>query len=99
MYARRRKRGLCVFPGYKWCGPGCSGPGAPINDVDACCYKHDKCLSSGRSRCYCDRAFLSCLYPKINRQTDKGRKAATMYKYMQIQTIFTCGIERDNRRY
>ena len=47
---------LSIFPGYKWCGPGCSGPRAPINDVDACCQRHDRCLSKGISPCQCDQA-------------------------------------------
>ncbi|MGJ7923080.1 phospholipase [Neobacillus sp. LXY-4] len=94
MSMQRRNRGLCLFPGYRWCGPGCSGPGAPINDVDACCYRHDRCLRMGRSRCECDREFLHCLKPKVNYHTDKGRKAAIMYGYMKFQTLFSCNNER-----
>ncbi|WP_209122728.1 phospholipase [Alkalihalobacillus sp. BA299] len=94
MPSRKRGFGLCIFPGYKWCGPGCSGPGAPINDVDECCQRHDQCLSAGRSRCECDRKFLHCLRPKVNNYSDKGRKAAIMYEYMKFQTLFTCGFSR-----
>lgn len=90
MSSHNRNRGFCVFPGYNWCGPGCSGPGAPINDVDSCCYKHDKCLRSGRSRCQCDQDFLYCLKPKVNHCTEKGKKAALMYGFMKFQTKFTC---------
>ena len=32
---RNRLLGFCIFPGYNWCGPGCSGPDDPANDVDA----------------------------------------------------------------
>ncbi|WP_427127089.1 hypothetical protein ACQCPQ_10490 [Priestia megaterium] len=39
----KRKATPCLFPGYKWCGPGCSGPGCPVNDVDCCCKYHDLC--------------------------------------------------------
>jgi hypothetical protein len=90
--SQRRKRGLrfCVFPGYKWCGPGCSGPGAPINDVDATCKSHDECYSRGRNPCECDREFLRQLRPKINVYTQKGRHARTLYNYMRFQTKFTC---------
>ncbi|MEH7120856.1 phospholipase [Neobacillus vireti] len=88
---RRSPFSLCIFPGYKWCGPGCSGPGAPINDVDACCQKHDYCLDRGLSSCECDTQFMECLRPKINRYTEKGRKAALMYDFMKIRTSFTCG--------
>ncbi|WP_174616227.1 phospholipase [Virgibacillus ihumii] len=89
-------RGLRIFPGYRWCGPGCSGPGAPINDVDACCKAHDKCYRSSRSKCRCDRAFLDCLQPKVNGNTRKGRQAAAMYNYMKLQQLFTCAGRRRN---
>jgi|SRR3954447_11974382 hypothetical protein len=81
--------GVCLFPEYKWCGPGCSGPGTPINDVDACCQSHDKCLKFN-SQCYCDKKFRKCLRPKVNLSSEKGRVAALMYTYMSFQTIFTC---------
>lgn len=85
-----KKLRFCIFPGYNWCGPGCSGPGEPVNDVDACCKKHDQCLKSGRSQCECDQQFLKCISSKVNYHTDKGRKAALMYTYMKLQTLFTC---------
>jgi hypothetical protein len=88
------KKGLCLFPGYRWCGPGCSGPGAPVNDVDACCKGHDDCLQSGRSRCYCDKKFMNCLRPKVN-LTDKGIAAGIMYTYIKLQVDARC---RDRRR-
>lgn len=92
-----RNCGFCLFPGYRWCGPGCSGPGAPINDVDACCKRHDRCLRMGRSRCECDQEFLRCLRPKIDLNTEKGRKAALMYGFMKFQTKFNCNCS--SRRY
>ncbi|MCM3726419.1 phospholipase [Neobacillus cucumis] len=88
---RRSPFSICIFPGYKWCGPGCSGPGAPINDVDACCQKHDYCLSRGLSSCQCDTQFMECLRPKMNPNTEKGRKAALMYDFMKVRTAFNCG--------
>ncbi|WP_223589269.1 phospholipase [Neobacillus bataviensis] len=90
----RSRSGLfsfCIFPGYRWCGPGCSGPGDPINDVDACCQKHDQCLNKGISPCQCDKEFMECLHNKRNRETDKGRKAALMYDFMKVRSAFTCG--------
>ncbi|MGX6444949.1 phospholipase [Neobacillus sp. K501] len=81
---------FCIFPGYRWCGPGCSGPGAPVNDVDACCYKHDRCLKRGIPSCYCDEQFLECLRPKINARTQKGRQAKLMYNVIKLKTAFTC---------
>ncbi|MCK1997546.1 phospholipase [Psychrobacillus psychrodurans] len=81
---------FCVFPGYNWCGPGCSGPGAPINDVDTACKAHDDCYRRGNNRCECDREFLRRLHPKINNNTQKGRHARTLYNYMKLQTTFTC---------
>lgn len=79
-----READLAESPGYegipcvygKWCGPGCSGPGAPIDDVDACCQAHDLCYGRrGYSSCSCDRDLLNCIAPKRNIRTPKGRAA------------------------
>ncbi|WP_348029845.1 phospholipase [Aciduricibacillus chroicocephali] len=81
--------GSCIFPGYKWCGPNCSGPGAPINDVDNCCMKHDLCLLEGKhSRYECDLMFMECLEPKVNYHTLKGRQAGLMYRFFKLKTSF-----------
>ncbi|MDQ0200453.1 phospholipase [Neobacillus ginsengisoli] len=88
---RRKSIPICIFPGYRWCGPGCSGPGAPINDVDACCQMHDLCLSRGNAPCSCDYEFMECLRRKMNPQTQKGRNAALMYRFMKMKTSITCG--------
>ncbi|MBM7715242.1 hypothetical protein JOC94_002229 [Bacillus thermophilus] len=89
--AMRRSRGLCIFPGYNWCGPGCSGPGAPVNDVDACCMRHDYCLQNNIHPCICDDEFMHCLKPKIEPYTQKGRASALMYNFMRLKTAFFCG--------
>jgi hypothetical protein len=48
-----------------WCGPGCSGPGAPIDAVDACCKAHDQCYGRrGYFACSCDRELVRCLASK-----------------------------------
>lgn len=50
-----------------WCGPGCSGPSAPITKVDACCQKHDKCYGSRVwGACSCDKEIRECLAPLLN---------------------------------
>lgn len=85
---------FCVLPGYNWCGPGCSGPDAPVNDVDAACKTHDECYRNGRSPCECDREFIQLLQTKINGFTEEGRHARMLYHYMKIQTIFTCNSYR-----
>jgi hypothetical protein len=84
---------FCLFPGYKWCGPGCSGPGKPINRVDAACQAHDYCYEYYGERCYCDRKFMHHLRPLINYETDEGRHAEIIYNYMKLQTFFTCGFK------
>ncbi|PIC63453.1 phospholipase [Sporosarcina sp. P13] len=88
----QRNRGprFCIFPGYNWCGPGCNGPGPPVNDVDAACRAHDICYRTGRSRCECDCEFMDRLYSEINPYTQEGRHARTLYNYMRIQSRFTC---------
>ncbi|MER2089353.1 MAG: phospholipase, partial [Sporosarcina sp.] len=42
---------FCILPGYNWCGPGCNGPGDPINDLDAACKAHDICYRMGKNAC------------------------------------------------
>ena len=93
----KRNKGFhfCVLPGYNWCGPGCNGPGPPINDIDEACRAHDICYLMGRSRCACDRELLDRLYPKINSHTEKGRHARLLYNYMKLQSHVTCGFFRN----
>ncbi|MDX8366780.1 phospholipase [Cytobacillus sp. IB215665] len=73
----------CLFPGYRWCGPGCSGPGAPINDVDAACKAHDECYRIYGRTYECDLMFVRQLRPKVNPYTEKGRHAQLMYNFMK----------------
>ncbi|WP_404450545.1 phospholipase [Virgibacillus necropolis] len=82
---------FCIFPGYNWCGPGCSGPGAPINKVDAACKAHDECYRWHDSRCECDKEFLRRLHACRNPHTREGRQANVIYNYMKAQSFFTCG--------
>ncbi|MGE5627797.1 MAG: hypothetical protein ACM3X7_06735 [Solirubrobacterales bacterium] len=54
----------CIYG--NWCGPGCSGPGAPISPVDTCCKAHDNCYASrGYFACSCDSNLLYCLWPYV----------------------------------
>lgn len=94
MKDRKGKIGICIFPGYNWCGPGCSGPGAPINDVDAACKQHDECYRKTGDYCECDRIFLEQLKSKINPHTQKGRQARVIYHYMKIQSSINCAFRR-----
>ncbi|SDI40432.1 coat protein VP1 [Alteribacillus persepolensis] len=88
---RRRFPGFCVFPGYNWCGPGCSGPGAPVNAVDAACKEHDECYRRhGGPSCYCDDMFIRTLYQLQNPYTQEGRHARFLYQYMRMQMFFMC---------
>lgn len=86
----QRSLRFCIFPGYNWCGPGCSGPGAPVNKVDAACKQHDMCYRKHGNRCECDQFFLNRLRPMINSRTQEGRHAQTIYNYMKFQTALTC---------
>ncbi|MCG7342662.1 phospholipase [Sporosarcina sp. ACRSL] len=85
-----RKLRFCLFPGYNWCGPGCNGPGAPLNAVDAACKAHDKCYRLYGDRCHCDSEFLRRLKPFLHEDTPMGRHARILYKYIQLQMAFTC---------
>ncbi|MCJ8009286.1 phospholipase [Lederbergia wuyishanensis] len=85
---------FCVFPGYNWCGPGCSGPGAPVNEVDAACKAHDDCYRVSSKYCECDYEFLRRLHPLINPNTRMGRQASLLYNYMKFQILLNCGFYR-----
>ncbi|SER09910.1 phospholipase [Piscibacillus halophilus] len=80
--------GFCVFPGYRYCGPGCSGPGAPINRVDAACRAHDQCYRSNVPRARCDQEFMRRLQPLIHPHTREGRHARTIYNFMKLRSRF-----------
>ena len=73
------------FPGFNWCGPGCSGPGDPTNNVDICCKAHDECYDArGWGACSCDRELLGCIWSKINFWTYEGHVALTMWSYFSL---------------
>lgn len=87
MSYRRPHFGICM-PGYRYCGPGCSGPGSPINEVDACCKLHDECYERyGRTK-RCDQLFQKCLRPKIKSHSKMGRDAALIYSIMSLRDKF-----------
>ncbi|MDC3417373.1 Parvovirus coat protein VP1-like protein [Aquibacillus salsiterrae] len=81
----RRPPGLCA-PGYRYCGPGCSGPGVPVNDVDNCCRIHDACYAKYGPSKKCDAEFLACLRTKINPATKKGRDARFFYNIIRLKS-------------
>ncbi|WP_163539748.1 phospholipase [Gracilibacillus sp. YIM 98692] len=87
-HRRRRRPRLCIFSGYNWCGPGCSGPGEPINAVDAACKAHDKCYQRNVDRSGCDEAFIKRLEAFQNPYSREGRHARLMLQYMKIQHYF-----------
>ncbi|MDY0393827.1 phospholipase [Virgibacillus halophilus] len=85
----RPHRGFCLFPGYRWCGPGCSGPGTPVNAVDAACKAHDGCYRRpGMTRRVCDQQFMNRLEPFLRQHTEEGRRARQMYRLMQVKMLF-----------
>lgn len=80
---KRRKLFPCFYG--NWCGPGCSGPDAPIDDVDNCCKKHDKCYEKkGYFSKSCDKKLLECLRSKVDSRTAKGRAAGIIYSYYSL---------------
>jgi len=59
-----------------WCGPGQSGPGAPVDRVDQVCCRHDRCYSSrGYFDCKCDRDLIAAMPAAIadSRTSAAGR--------------------------
>lgn len=46
-----------------WCGPGHSGPGAPIDIIDYYCREHDYCYEDrGYFNCSCNQTLLNGLF-------------------------------------
>lgn len=78
---------LC-YPGYRYCGPGCTGPGKPVNVVDECCRQHDLCYEMGYPKRYCDEYFQFCIYPYINSHTKMGREAAFFSNMIKMRKFF-----------
>ena len=84
---RGRTKGFC-FPGYRYCGPGCSGPGAPVNAVDSCCQIHDACYAKyGRTK-FCDEQFQQCLNRYTNSPTKMGKDARLFSKAVRLKNLF-----------
>lgn len=80
----RRQIGFC-YPGYRYCGPGCSGPGAPTNAVDNCCLHHDACYYYGYDKRYCDALFQHCLSQYKYAPTKMGKDARLFSKAIHIK--------------
>lgn len=66
----------------RWCGPGCSGPGAPIDELDQCCKSHDECYGRrGYFNCGCDRDVVNCVAPLRSRPGAMGTWATRVHRY------------------
>ena len=78
---------LC-YPGYRYWGPGCHGPGAPVNKLDAICLEHDNCYRMSGNRKMCDQMFINRTRPLINQPGKMGRDAAIMSALIQIKLMF-----------
>lgn len=66
--------------GYgNWCGPGHSGPDAPINTLDSICMRHDKCYAEkGYFACSCDRALIDDIKRNRGNFHGAGENAMTV---------------------
>lgn len=84
---RHRTKGFC-FPGYRYCGPGCSGPGAPVNAVDSCCQLHDACYARYGPTHFCDEQFQQCLNRYKYSPTKMGKDARLFSKAVRLKKLF-----------
>jgi hypothetical protein len=65
---------FCLAGGYQYCGKrcgnckGCDGGGSFKNKVDGCCYVHDECYKTHKTkRCKnCDWALVNCVQAAPN---------------------------------
>ena len=81
--------GLFFGFGYgNWCGWSRSGPGQPIDEVDAACQKHDNCLATWADACkfkFCNVRF----WRDVARANCHGDKAC---KKAKRKILIGCGI-------
>lgn len=62
-----------------WCGPGYSGPEAPIDALDTACQSHDYCYGSSSSKadqCNCDQKLISRIYSEYDSYSSNAKSAA-----------------------
>ncbi|MFS0672571.1 Parvovirus coat protein VP1-like protein [Ornithinibacillus sp. 179-J 7C1 HS] len=79
---------MVCLPGYRYCGPRCSGPGTPTNQLDYFCMQHDICYRNPVSRRVCDDVFLRQLQPYLHRRDKLGRDARLMYRVISFKMSF-----------
>ena len=84
---RRPRRGFC-YPNYRYCGPGCSGPGTPVNGVDRCCMLHDRCYAQNVGKKHCDDLFQQCLNQYKKSPTKMGRDANLFSRAIKMKNFF-----------
>ena len=84
---RRSKIQFC-YPGYRYCGPNCSGPGKPTNPVDYCCMLHDRCYKRMGNSKFCDDSFQQCLRAHQNPNTRIGRNANLFSNVINLKNRF-----------
>ncbi|OFR89537.1 hypothetical protein HMPREF2863_08975 [Micrococcus sp. HMSC067E09] len=64
-----------------WCGPGHSGPGAPIDTLDTLCMRHDKCYAArGYFDCACDAQLKAEIDRYASRMGTRERAMAAAVK-------------------
>lgn len=78
------------FPVYgNWCGPGHSGPGAPIDLLDRMCKNHDECYArQGYFDCGCDQGLLYIVGKDYSKLSAKA-KAVSVGITMAISASMT----------
>lgn len=74
----------------RYCGPGHSGPGKPIDRLDAACARHDDCYHrKGYHRCSCDKKLKKELRKITPKLRGKARRIArAMRVWIAIKTFF-----------
>ncbi|MDQ0270579.1 hypothetical protein J2S17_002454 [Cytobacillus purgationiresistens] len=85
-----KRRGFCLPGGYRYCGPGCSGPGAPINYVDSCCKRHDDCIDRYGPCCKCDEELIRCVQSRTRDRGNEGSTARLISGFMRLRSSFRC---------
>lgn len=82
--------GLSLPVWGRYCGPGHSGPGAPIDLLDTACMHHDQCYGRGHD-CPCNKALIIEIYRNFNRMGALEKTAAGgVAAYFAFANKFVC---------
>lgn len=74
----------------RYCGPGHSGPGDPIDLLDNACMHHDNCYNWGGNNCACDLALIKEIDTVFPRMAPPAQKMARIVRAAFVLKTMGC---------